>query len=154
MECLLQRDDNPPKRMPKRKPSAIGAENQEEKEEDKGEHDISEDAPENLLSRYDCHKDECTGKAFCPCVTCNRWLCATHAILAGRVRDGARNGIGDYVYACLPFHVPETFVEMEALIRKHFKGFSCIVNHLFAVDDDIPVPVQDPFYAEACSRAH
>ena len=82
-----------------------------------------------IVSRTVCHKESCGRKAFTPCLTCNRWLCPKHAILAAMVHSGSAL-VGDFVYGCVTFHVPESFAEMEALIRKNWKGFFYFIYNI------------------------
>ena len=86
-------------------------------------------ASDNILSRTVCHKESCGRKAFTPCLTCNRWPCPKHAILAGMVHSGSAL-VGDFVYGCVAFHVPESYAEMEALIRKNWKGFFYFIYNI------------------------
>ena len=88
-----------------------------------------DEASDSILSRTVCHKESCGRKAFTPCLTCNRWLCPKHAILAGMVHSGSAL-VGDFVYGCVAFHVPESYAEMEALIRKNWKGFFYFICHI------------------------
>lgn len=109
---------------PKKKKADAEEEDQEKELTLEPEGDEELDFTPQFLSRNTCYKEACMNSSITFCITCSRWLCANHAILAAKVISGG--GVGEYVYGCLPHHIPESLLEIEELLKEKLKGSSSL----------------------------